>query len=45
MWSKLYIFISRCLPNFARVLRVRVNNEHPICQGEVDREWCHYLSA
>jgi hypothetical protein len=30
MWSKLYILILQCLSNFARVRRVRVNNEHPV---------------
>jgi hypothetical protein len=29
MWNKLYILVLRCLSNFARVRRVRVNNEHP----------------
>jgi hypothetical protein len=30
MWSKLYIVVLQCLSNFARVRRVRVNNEHSV---------------
>jgi hypothetical protein len=33
MWSKLYILASQCLSNFARVRRVRVNNEYSIYHG------------